>query len=620
MKKIVKESLNEYLISQNEEPLNEISLEKIKSGIKIISKKIGDFFVGIFNGKILDAINPINIGIMVKKKILRKINYYPSIEDIKKDSSLISLRNNFFERMLQRAYEDFEKISERNRRNKNISKKFYNGDYDYLLDIALKESQNNNYNNKYKIYEEDEEDEYIPTDYPKHGEKYELFFSTDTKKLKEDILEYYEEFINAGPDQAQMNIPIIFGAPGVGKTAIIHAFSKTTEGMPRLRVIDVPVAQMSPDDWTMPTLGRRKVMLNLRTKETRAYIHKVPEDTPKGWLPMYKPTGDPEEDAALNDWANGGDGGIIFLDEITRASAELQNTLLKIIRDRRIGEYVLGSKWIFVAAANRMTDDPTSQTELSAALATRANLIAFRPSIEEWLEWEKNLNDPPDAKKIVADFVDLHREHFYRVKKSSQHGTTLRSWEHVIAVLRHIFKYGDLPPRDELMRKFQGVLDPLTCYEFVAYLSIMQKWPKEVLLKILKDPDNAPLPEKTGEQYKAVELSAIVSCICSFTRGKKLSAEEVENFVKYLIRIGSNSLANKALVLFVEVHPYISYEMGEKGQKITTYKKAMDLFRAAYRDPLFLKQSKEEIMSQSHGESAAKDFEKEFGKKRSSKK
>ena len=90
---------------------------------------------------------------------------------------------------------------------------------------------------------------------------------------------------------------MIWGAPGIGKTSIIQQtramFAEATGGRHHINMLEVVLSKMEHDDFGLPSLTG--VGPN---GESRA------EDSPQSWLPIWKTSGNPEEDKRRNDAAN----------------------------------------------------------------------------------------------------------------------------------------------------------------------------------------------------------------------------------------------------------------------------------------------------------------------------
>ena len=546
MKKLVPESIEEALRINKEKKLNEgkISdfLKKTVGVVKGMFKKIGNFFVSVYQEKLIPVFAPVNIGILVKSGALKNIGYVPNDEDIALEPALSSLKGG--RSMINRAITEYRQMAAQNK-TKNKIKQF--------------ESLN---------------EEQVKLSYSGEDEM---------KNVNSDFL---VKRIQLQIHNPKLMPPVIWGAPGIGKTAITKCIiKKLGKGY---RCIDVQTSKMSPDDWTLPRIGAQMFV------DVKGESVSLPEaeDIPKNWLPVFKPSADPEENKRRNDIANQGNGGIIFLDEILRASDEVQNTCLKLVDERIIGDHKLGSKWAIIAASNRTKDDPEKQTEMGAALANRFQHWNFVPTVDEWITWAKDADIDPR----IVDFVDFNRDHFYLFDNEQKLNTTPRSWEALSKMLNECKNFGDIVwSRADLEMIIAGTVSAKTVEAFAAFLVLIENWTPKQIMMVFTDPEHAPKPNKKGGGWDMVQAKALMGAVCSASKDRDLKSEELENYVKYFIDLGNAALSSQALWLIVETHPNIHQQTGDiKDGKHNKYMKAMDMFRKEYGDIKFAK--REDIM------------------------
>lgn len=215
----------------------------------------------------------------------------------------------------------------------------------------------------------------------------------DTEELKDTLKTYIRACIFGESEDAGL-VPMIWGAPGIGKTAILHEMLNevSEETGKQLKVIETNLATMMAEDFVMgvPNADHTKI-----------------QDIVKSWLPMYEVTGDPEQDAKLDEIANSAKGsqggGVVFLDEFSRANKGVMDVLMKLIDERTIGEYKLGSKWAIVCAGNRMQDMRDAEFHWENAYARRVEQYNFIPSFDSWISWAKGKGGiDPD----IIDFLE----------------------------------------------------------------------------------------------------------------------------------------------------------------------------------------------------------------------
>jgi len=542
MKKLVAESIEELFNNDNSLNEGKISnwLNKTKGLISGVFKKIGNFFVALYKDKPIPAIAPVNIGILYKSgKLPGAVNFIPADKDISIESSLSSLKSP--KRILDRVEKQYLHSAALNRQRGKLKKWNTISENSYIAKTI-----------KNSINEE------------KVGLGYKGAHKDD--KIDDVGTSFLIKILTIQVRNPKLQPPLIWGAPGIGKTSITKAVIEVLG--PGHRLIDVQTSKMSPDDWTLPAIS---TMIDGKTKEAI--------DIPKNWLPVYEPSDDPEENDRRNDVANWGDGGIIFLDELSRANEQVQNTCLKLVLERIIGEKRLGSKWAIVAASNREEDDPEGgQTSLGLALSNRFSHYNFVPTVDEWIDWAKG----NDIDERITTFVDFNREHFYLFDNEVKVNTSPRSWDALSKMLAACKEYGDIVfTRKDMETILRGHIHSATVEAFAAFLYLLESFtPKQIML-IFSDPDKAPLPKKQGTGYDVPQARALVGAACSQTKGRILTAQELENYVTYFVKLDMASLAAQALLLIIETHPYIHKEVGKvKGKD--KYEPAMNIFRKAY--------------------------------------
>jgi len=302
---------------------------------------------------------------------------------------------------------------------------------------------------------------------------------------------------------------LIWGAPGIGKTAITNQVIATFNMQygQKSSILDVPLASKTEDSFFLPAFDR-----NQETGDTEGA-----KEVPATWLPMYLPTlsGDPAEDAvrdmqanhrmkssdykdlqnkgiSIEDSAFSADGGIIFFDELLRASEPVMNVIMKLVDEHALGEYKLGSHWIISSASNRpydMNDERTSAWE--DAYARRFKQCTFVPKLRDWLMWAKGYNidletgnwertasNDPRIEQNIIDFIESRGSSVWfetlsddQLKVNSKKRATLKanpaSWEKVsnAIIAKSRDKFGDdwsddsFDPKTGEMKRYSKLSD-----------------------------------------------------------------------------------------------------------------------------------------------------------------
>ena len=189
---------------------------------------------------------------------------------------------------------------------------------------------------------------------------------------------------------------MVWGPPGVGKSAIVKAVAKAAG----VGFVDVRLAQMESID-----------IRGLPLPDKDAHCVQ--------WLPSSIFPRENEK------------GGIIFLDELSAAPKDVQVASYELILDRQLGGgdiYKVPPKWIIVAAGNRSCDRAVSTT-MSSALANRMMHLEIEANAQDWVAWAVANGVHP----AVIGFIQFKPQLLLSVDDQNlERGfPTPRSWERV---------------------------------------------------------------------------------------------------------------------------------------------------------------------------------------------
>lgn len=151
---------------------------------------------------------------------------------------------------------------------------------------------------------------------------------------------------------------IVWGPPGVGKTALVNAIAQEAE----LKLHTLIASSMDPSDVEgLPAL--KQVALPDGTTAT------VTDNTLPFWAQDFIERGD----------------GALFLDEFSNADPAMQAAMLSPVQDRRVGRHPLPKNLWIVAAANP-TDQAANGWALSLPASNRFTHIYYTPDVEDFFE------------------------------------------------------------------------------------------------------------------------------------------------------------------------------------------------------------------------------------------
>jgi hypothetical protein len=263
----------------------------------------------------------------------------------------------------------------------------------------------------------------------------------------------------------------IRGAPGIGKSTIVRDYAKE-QGFD---FIDLRAAQLDPVD------VRGVPVASIEENLTR-------------WLPP--------------DFLPRADRGILFLDELNRATRDTQNSLYELILDGRIGPYVLPSDWHIVSAGNREIDGAMVQP-MSRALKNR--FIHFEMTVDHGDFHNYAIKNNFDERVIAfvhykPDMLDemdtaMRDEKGDKIEtlRLSNAFATPRSWEFVSRLLKEAFAKG--MTLNQCYALIAGAVGEGTAGAMISYCNVYRELPN--IDELLKDPKSYK-PLKDASQIYAL--------------------------------------------------------------------------------------------------------------------
>lgn len=107
------------------------------------------------------------------------------------------------------------------------------------------------------------------------------------------------------------------------------------------------------------------------------------------------------------------DGGILFFDGLLWAQKSVFDIVMKLLDERSIGDFVLGSHWIMVCATGRPWEFGGRYVTTELAWTRRFQQVTFIPSLSDWLMWAKGYDIDPDTGEY-----DLANQGFPRIEQT----------------------------------------------------------------------------------------------------------------------------------------------------------------------------------------------------------
>ena len=245
----------------------------------------------------------------------------------------------------------------------------------------------------------------------------------------------------------------IWGAPGIGKSALVEQFAKEV-GLPCVSLLG---SQLAPED----IIGIPRI-----NGETSEFL-------PPKLIARKEPY-------------------VLFLDELNACSQEVQKAFYSLIHERRIGEYHLPEGSIVVGAGNRAQDSAIVKT-MSSALINRMFHVQMKADARQWIKWAEQNGIHP----WVTDYISHRPDHlFSEPPKTEEPFSTPRSWHMLSDALK---EYGagtkDLPASTLKMLSY-ACLTPSHAGMFLAYTKSLKN------TRMLEDiiAENAKWPDKPEDR------------------------------------------------------------------------------------------------------------------------
>ena len=304
-------------------------------------------------------------------------------------------------------------------------------------------------------------------------------------KLKEYILNK----IKAKPEMIKKIKPMLWGAPGIGKSCIVYELAQDLgKLMGRKPVVrDIRLLMFNPVD-----LRGIPVADATRTKSI--------------WLKPTMFDFDPS-DSVIN---------ILFFDELSNAPHSVQSAALQIIQDRAIGEHKLPDNVMIIAAGNRATDRAGS-TQMTKSLANRFQHFAVASSLKDWKQWAI----PAGIDQRIIGFLSFRENMLFSFDPSSDDNAfpTPRSWEMASDYLSCI------TDDSEIVDAVAPCIGIGAATEFNGYLKVYGHLPS---MQDIVDGKKVDVPNQPDVMFAL--SSALVSCMSK----QKLSPIQKENVMKFV--------------------------------------------------------------------------------------
>lgn len=527
--KSISESINESRVDEGLKDLLKTIKDKFKQAweyLKGVVAKFGVYFLPVDkDGNVLPAISPLTAGQAYKDGFIKTVSTHVVLD--KQGSRIVGLPRDYDRALALYGSGD--------------SRTYWKRAVKECEDIKYLNSVNENAVNEVKLQNSDPQ------------AKYNVI--VDDSKLKARI--------KMALKNKKLARLMIWGAPGIGKTAILmNVLDEMRKDFPDYQLITKTLSNETPDNFTLPTYV-----------ETEG--GKKADDVPKTWLPVYRPTSDPVVDAQLDEACG---KGLLFIDELSRATPQVLNVILPLVNEGFFNGYKLGSGWTIIVASNRADDETSGQADIGNALANRFAQVYYEPTVFTWRKWadQQNFISPLLLQWLsMPESENMSGGKFYYMDPNEDMDSgdvtklmcTPRSWTNAMRDLAEYSNTGTLEgftifdiDRDILAMTLNQYVPADAVDSFLAFLEVISK---------IGNFDQAvhDIWHNGGKNFKLskkdLNLVALpmAQLVCSAHADKLPTEEEMNNLADWLNAQSSDQLASYVLDVIKNVFlPGISLE------------------------------------------------------------
>ena len=480
--------------------------------LKGVVAKFGTYFLPVDeSGEVMPSITPMTAGQAYKEGVIKNPSTFVCLD--KSASNIVGLRNKPSDAL-------------------NVNK-------ESTLDYWIRLYKN------YKPMHESFIDEASLANQDKQAK----YTSIDTDMLK--------KLIHININARKANPLLIWGAPGIGKTAILNCVLDEFE--------DIRDKGYSLICKTLSTETRESFFL---PDYCEVNGEKRATDIPKTWMPVYKDAGDPIENKKRSDACG---HGILFIDELSRASQGVLNVMLPLVNERRLGEYVLGDGWTIICASNRLEDDPTSdQAQLGSAMLNRFSQYTYNPTINTWENWAKTQGF---ISPLLLQWLSLPEsetmsggKYFYwdpNIEDPDDSYSTLictpRAWTNAMQQLANFQETADLEgfkildiPENIVAMVLNSCIPSAAIDSFLSFLNVIRKIGGGGQFdQIVRDVwRNGGKGFKINKKNLGLVTIPLAQLVLTSHADKLPTTEEFKNLAKWLVSMDNESLMSATMDVF----------------------------------------------------------------------
>lgn len=243
---------------------------------------------------------------------------------------------------------------------------------------------------------------------------------------------------------------------------------------------------------------------------------------------------------------------LVMLDELGKASRPVQNALLPLILEKRIGQERLSHDSIIFATTNKGSEGVGDIMQPHAR--NRMSTITMRkPNMEEWVQWglgngihEAMLGFAREFPMVFQSFEEVTKpdqnEYIFHPQANRRAFVTPRSMELASHILH---KMDDVADNDAIQAQITGAIGPKAASDLMAFILLAKNLPRHN--DILNDPKNALVPKDSAAAQVMVTDRCVSRCTkedldAIMTYIQRLPREMQAMFAVSMMRIPTNAI------------------------------------------------------------------------------
>lgn len=278
---------------------------------------------------------------------------------------------------------------------------------------------------------------------------------------------------------------ILWGSPGIGKSSIVKQAARELG----VDLIDLRLPQLEPPDLRgIPAPNRESKLA-------------------EWFMPEFLPQSG---------------NGILFLDEIEKASVAVKNASLQLVLDRKIGSYTLPDGWSIICASNR-EEDGCFSAPLGSALCNRMMHFEVSEDYHDWLNWAKKAN----ISDGILGYLAFRPDHLYKYDPGVNAFPSPRSWEMLNTMLVDV---DNVVEQNELL---EAVVGKVVGVEYRAWFTVYKNVKVEDILLRGELPDFDKYEKGKEKSF----VYAVTTAVAHYVKKRKTFDGIEENTAKFVMSL-----------------------------------------------------------------------------------